>query len=132
MGHGMLHRNGKIDDSLLVGGGLPHIQYGIANLQSIFRLCSRKALGTVLKEIISSCLIRQLLEKLRSLHGNFQNLLLGLVEHLLTLCHGGGIVHMDHGLFCSLKGLKGLADNVLSGLSKYLDGHIVRNKLLLN
>ncbi len=39
---------------------------------------------------------------------------------------------MNHGLLRSLKGLKGLADNVLSGLGQYLDGHIVRNQILLN
>ena len=39
---------------------------------------------------------------------------------------------MDNSLFCALDSLKSLFDDVFSGLGQYLDGHVVRNQVLLD
>ena len=76
--------------------------------------------------------LRYLFQKLRSLHGNLQDLLLRLVEYLLSLGHRGGIVHMHDGLLHALQGLEGLADDMLPGLGQHLNRHIVGDQILLN
>ena len=39
---------------------------------------------------------------------------------------------MDHSVGSTFYGFKGFLDNVLSGLGQYLDGHILRNEILLD
>ena len=49
MRHCQLYGYWKVDDAFVIRSRFPHIQYGIANLKSIFRLCSGKALRAVFK-----------------------------------------------------------------------------------
>lgn len=64
--------------------------------------------------------------------GELLDLLLVLVEDLLTLCNGGGVIKMHNGMFAAFQRLKCLLHDVLPGLGQDLDGDVVRNKILLN
>ena len=83
--HGKLHRRRQIDDGLAVRCRLPDIEDGIADLERILRLRPGEALRTVLKAVFLACLVRQLLQKRGTLHGNLHDLFPGLPENLLTL-----------------------------------------------
>ena len=54
-----------------------------------------EALGAVLEEEVALILLAQLLDQLCAVHGDLLNLLLRLVEHLLALGDGGGIIEVD-------------------------------------
>ena len=74
--HGKLHRRRQIDDGLAVRCRLPDIENGIADLKRILRLCPGEALRTVLKAVLLTCLVRQLLQKHGTLDGNLFDLFL--------------------------------------------------------
>ena len=75
MGHGKLYRAGQIDDGFPVRRRLPYIQHRVAYFQGVFRLCPRKALRAVLKPVVSAGLLRQILQKFCTVHGDLENLL---------------------------------------------------------
>ena len=62
--HGHFHRCREVDDRLPVRSGLPYIQYGVADLQCVFRLGSGEAFGGILKPIGCAVLVCQTLQKL--------------------------------------------------------------------
>ena len=126
------HRDRQIDDYVVVGGRLQHVQHGVADLQRILRLGSGKALGGILKAEIALVLLRQLFDKLCAVHGNFLDLLPALAEHLLPLCHADRIVKVDNGGGSALASLKGLADDVLPALGQHLYRHVVGNHVLFD
>ena len=132
VGHGMLDRHRKVDDRLFIRRGLPHVEHRVADLQGVLRLRAGEALRAVFKAVIAAALLGQFFQKLRSLHGDLQDLLLRLMEYLLSLGHRGGIVHMHDGLLHALQGLEGLADDMLPGLGQHLNRHIVGDQILLN
>ena len=76
MRHGMLYRYRQVDDRLSVCGRFPYFQNSITYFQCIFRFRSGKALRTVLKTIISTSFLRQLLQKFCSFYGDLKNLFL--------------------------------------------------------
>ena len=132
MGHRILHRRRDIDDRLVVCRRLPHIQYGIADLNRIINLCPRKALRAVLEGEVPVRLSRQLKQKLRPFNGNLLDLFLTLSEHLLSLRNRRRIIQMYHRMRRPLDRLEGLLDNMLSRLCQYLDRHIRRDHILLD
>ena len=54
------------------------------------------------------------------------------MKYLLPLRHGRGIIQMHHRMGRSLHRLKGLFDDMFSGLGQYLNGHILRNHVPLD
>ena len=92
MGQAHLHRDRQIDDNIIAFAGLQHIQDSIADLQGVFRLRAREALGRILEAEVALVLGGQLLDQLGPVHGDLLDLLLRLLEHLLPLGNGGGIV----------------------------------------
>ena len=61
MGHCHLYGGGQIDDGLTVSGGLPYIQYRIADFQCIIHLGLGKALRAVLEGKVTFSLVCQIL-----------------------------------------------------------------------
>ena len=132
MRHGDLHRGRDIDDHLVFLYRLPHVQNRIADLKSVIDLCSRKALGAVLKGKIPLRLVRKLLQKLCTVHRKLLNLLPALSKHLLPLGHGRGIIQMHNRPGRTLYRLKGSLYDMLPRLSENLDRHILRNHIPLD
>ena len=132
MGQAHLHRDRQIDDDIVAFAGLQHIQHSIADLQGVFRLRTREALGGILETEVALVLGGQLPDQLGPVHGNLLDLLLRFFEHLLPLGNGGGIVEVNDGAGGSLAGLKGLADDVLPALRQHLNRHILRDHILLD
>ena len=69
----------------MCGIRLPYIQNGITYLQRVLRLRSGEALRAVLETEVTLSLVRQLLQKLRAVHGDLQDLFFGFMEYLLPL-----------------------------------------------
>ena len=130
--HGRLHRRRNIDDGLPVRIGLPDVEHRIADLQGILHFRSVEALRAVFKHEIAVCLVGQLLEELRAVHGELFDLFLILFKDLLALGNGSRIIQMDDRLRRALYGFKSLADDMLPGLGQHLDGHIVRDHISLD
>ena len=121
-----------VDDGLLLRGRLPYVQHCVADLQCIVHFRLRKALRAVLEGKVSLGLLSHLLQKCGAVHRQLLDGFLVLLEHLLTLLHGGGVVQMYHCVGRTLHRIEGLADDVLSGLGQHLDGHILRDHLSLD
>ena len=67
------HRDGKIDDWLMIFRRLPDIEHGIDNFECEFRFCPRKAFRAVLKTEILTGRGCQFLQKFRTVDGNLFN-----------------------------------------------------------
>ena len=128
----MRHGDGQVDDRLVVCGGLPDIQHGVADLNSELGLGAGKALGRVLQRDLALCLFLVLTAELCAELGDLHDLLLGATEDLLTLCHRGGVVQVDDGVLGTVDRLEGLGDDVLTGLGQHLDGHVIGDEVLLD
>ena len=95
VGHTHLDRDRQVDDHGAVGGGLHDVQDRVADLNGVVHLGAGEALGAVLEEEVALILLAQLLDQLCAVHGDLLDLLLGLVEHLLALGDGGGVIEVD-------------------------------------
>ena len=130
--HGGLHRCRNIHDDLPVRSGLPYVQHGVAHIKGIVHLCAVEGLRAVLEGDVAFLALGQLLQKLGAIHSDLHDLFPGLLKYLLPLCHGCRIVQMYHHVGCSLDGLEGLADDVLSCLGQHLDRHILGDHIILD
>ena len=63
--------------------------------------------------------------QLCAVHGDLLDLLLRLVEHLLALGDGGGVIEVDDRTGCALDRLEGAADDVVAALGQHLHGEDV-------
>ena len=132
MGHAHLHSHRQVDDHGALRGGLHDIQHGVAHLYGVVYLGAGKAFGAVLEQEVALVLLTELLDQLCAVGGDLLDLLLGLVEHLLALGDGGGVVEVDDRAGRALHGLKGLADDVVAALGQHLHGDIVGDHVLLD
>ena len=132
MGHTHLHRDRQVDDHGAVGGGLHDVQHCIADLHGVVHLGAREALGAVLEEEIALVLLAQLLDQLCAVHGDLLDLLLGLMEHLLTLGNGSRVVEVDDGPGRPLDRLEGAADDVVTALGQHLHGDVRGDHVFLD
>ena len=87
MGHGHGNRSRQIDDNWVLCGWLPYVQHLIADIQRKFHFCTGKALRGIFKPEIAVGFGSVLLEQLRTLDGDINNLLLGAFKDLLPLGH---------------------------------------------
>ena len=132
MGHAHLNGDGQVDDHGAVGRGLHDVQHGVADLHSVIHLGAGEALRAVLKEEVALVLLAELFDQLGTVGGDPLDLLLALVEHLLPLRHGGGIIEVDDGPGGTLDSLKGLADDVVAALGQHLHRDILGDHVLLD
>ena len=132
MGHTFFNSYGQVHYYLVIGSGLPDVDNGIAYFKSKFRLCACEAFGGVFKFEIALCLAAVFSAHLCALNSQLDYLFLGLAENLLTLCVGGGVVKMNDSVLCALESLESLCNDMLSCLSKYLNGNIVGDKVVLD
>ena len=132
VGHTHLDRDRQVDDHGAVGGGLHDVQDRVADLNGVVHLGAGEALGAVLEEEVALILLAQLLDQLCAVHGDLLDLLLRLVEHLLALGDGGGVIEVDDRTRCALDSLEGAADDVVAALGQHLHGDIVGDHVLLD
>ena len=132
MGHCIFHSGRKVDDRFILWSGAPDIKNRIADLQRVIHFCTLETFRAVFKSKIAGCLFGQFLQKCGAVYGDLFDLFFVLFKHLLSLRHRGGIVHMDNGVGSAFDRLKSPLDNMLSRLGEHLDGHIVRNHILLD
>ena len=132
MGHAHLDRDRQVDDHGAVGGGLHDVQDRVADLDGVVHLGAGEALGAVLEEEVALILLAQLLDQLCAVHGDLLDLLLRLVEHLLALGDGGGVIEVDDRTGCALDSLEGAADDMVAALGQHLHGDIVGDHVLLD
>ena len=132
MRHRYLDGYGQIDNYLSVGSRLPHIENCVADFKCEFGLCARKGLRRILVAVVYSHFLAVFVEKLSAADSYINDLLLGFLEHLLALCDRRRVVEVNYRVLYSLETLEGLFDNMLSGLSKHLNGHVVGDKILFD
>ena len=114
------------------GVGPDLVQHRVADLHGVFRLRAGEALRAVLEEEVALILLAQLFDEPGAVHGDSLDLLPGLVEHLPPLGLAGGVVEVDDGPGGALHRLKGPADDVVPALGQHLDGHVLRDALLVD
>lgn len=130
--HGVGNGDRQIDDDRIFRCRLPDLQYGIADLQGKFRLCAGKALRRILKAEVTLGLCPVFLAEICAQLSQLDDVFLTLLKHLFPLCHRGGIIEVYDGVLCAFQRLKGLCDNVFPCLGQHLDGHIVRDHIVLD
>ena len=130
--HAHFHRDRQIDDHRAVRGGLHHIQYGVANLNGVFRLGAGKAFGAVFKQEVALVFFAQLFNQLCAVNSDLLDLFLALFEHLLALGNAGGVIKVDDGARRTLNGLKCFTDDMVTALGQHLNGDIVRDAVAID
>ena len=86
MGHAHLHRDRQVDDHGALGGGLHHVQNGVAYLERVFGLGAGEAFGRVLEAVVVVAgFVGELLQQLSAGQSDFLNLLFVALEYLFTL-----------------------------------------------
>ena len=130
--HTHLDRDGQVDDHRAVGGGLHDVQHGVADLDGVIDLGAGEAFGAVLEEEVALVLLTELFDQLCAVGGDLLDLLLGLVEYLLALGDGGGVVEVDDRAGRALDGLEGAADDVVAALGQHLHGDVIGDHILLD
>ena len=76
--------------------------------------------------------VQAVFDHLRSLDGDLNDFFFGFAEHVLPLCRGSAVVHVDDHLFRAEQGFDGFFNQVLTRLHQALDGDIVRDALLFD
>ena len=133
VGHGHLHGGGQVDDDLALGPGLPDVDDGVADAQGKLHLGAREALGGVLKaEVGLGHFRRVFVKELGARDGDVHDLILAHAEDLLALGKGGGVVQVDHHVLGPLDGSEGLLNDVGAGLGEHLNGHVLRDEVVLD
>ena len=107
VGQAHLHGDGQVDDDIVVGRRLQHVQNRVAHFQGVFRLGAGEAFGGILEAEIALVFRGQLLHKPGTLHGNLLDFLLALAEDLFPLGNRGGIIEVNDGVGGTLAGLEG-------------------------
>ena len=130
--HAHLNGDRKVDDHRAVGRRLHDVQHGVADLDGIIDLGAGEALRAVLEQEVALVLLTELLDQPGTVGGDLLDLFLALMEHLLTLGRGGGVVEVDDRAGRALDGLEGAADDVVAALGQHLHGDIVGDHILLN
>jgi hypothetical protein len=72
------------------------------------------------------------LDHLRAIHGDGDDLFLRLAEDILPLRRRGAVVHVDDHLLRAHQGLDGLLDQILPRLHKTLNGNIIGDALFFD
>ena len=130
--HAHLDGDGQVDDHGAVGRGLHDVQHGVAHIHGVIHLSAGEAFGAVLEQEVAFVLLAELLDQLGTVGGDLLDLLFALVEHLLALRHGGGVIEVDDRAGCALDGLEGAADDVVAALGQHLHGDILRDHVLFD
>ena len=134
IGGGHLDGRGQVEDHLAVGGGLPHLGDGIADLDGELQLGAGVGLGGVLEVDLGLVgdLLGVLLAQLRTMHGDVLDAVLVEAEDDATLQGRGGVVEMHDRLFGAADRLEGALDEVLARLGEHLDNDVIGDHALLD
>ena len=132
MGHAHFHGDRQVDDHGPVRGGLHNVQHGVAHIHGVVHFGAGEALRAVLEQEVALVLLTELLDQPGTVGGDLLDLFLALMEYLLTLGHGGGVVEVDDRAGRTLDGLEGAADDVVAALGQHLHGHVVGDHILLD
>ena len=134
VGRGHLDGGGQVDDDLAVGGGLPDLGHGVADLDGELQLGAGVGLGGVLEEDLGLVgdLLGVLLAQLRAVHGDVLDAVLVEPEDHATLQRGRGVVEVHDRLLGAADRLEGALDQVLARLGQHLDDHVVGDQVFFD
>ena len=119
----------------MLRGGADGLDHRLADLHGGVHLGAHEGLGGVLVPQVHAGVnggLAQLPDQGGGVHSDLGDASHVGVEHHLPLEGGGGVVEMEDDVLGAVDGLKGAADQVLSGLDQHLDGHIVGDVSPLN
>ncbi len=130
---GHLHRGRQVDDHLVLGRRLDHVDHRIAHLNRVVRFGAGERFGAVLVvQLGLAGLALQLLAQLGRVGGELLDAFLVLAEHHLALQHGHRVVEVHHRALGAAQAFVGLADQVLARLGEHHDRHVVGDELTLD
>ncbi|MNF31098.1 hypothetical protein D3C84_118510 [compost metagenome] len=128
VGRGALNGSRQVEDDLVVRGRLPDIDHRVADLYGEIQLGGAEDFRRVLEGPPGFRLLGgQLLDQLGGVGGDVDHALLVLIEDDAAEGRGSGVVDVDDGFLGPAQGLEGAGDQVVTGLSQHLDGHVVGN-----
>jgi len=117
IGCGGFHRGRQVEDQLLLGGRLEHLDHGVAYLDREFRLGGAEDLRRVLETPGGfRILCGQALDDLCCVDRDVHHAGLVLVEDDAAEARRGGVVVVDDGLLGALQRLEGAGDQVFARL----------------
>ena len=133
IGGGHLHRRWQIEDNFVGGRGAPHGGDRVADLFGKFQLGGGEEFGAVLQNPLGLRMgLRQLFDQRDRVHSELHHLGLAHVEHHVAEQRRGGVVNVHDDAARTGNGLEGAADQVLARLGQDLDGHVLRDQLVVD
>ena len=133
IGRTHLNRCRQINDDWLFRSGCQDFVNGIAHRDGKIQLGPGKALRAVLKDPLRVRTgIRRLFDKTGSIDSDIPNAVTIEAEHKLPLHGRGTVVEVNHRALDSLERGKRFLNQVWPGLRQHLNGHALRNPVLLN
>ncbi len=128
IGCGGFHRGRQVEDQLLLGGRLEHLDHRVADFDGELRLGGTEDLRRVLETPGGFRVLRsQALDDLCRVDSDVHHAGLVLIEDDAAETRRGGVVVVDDGLLGALQRLEGAGDQVFARLGQHLDGDVVRD-----
>ena len=131
-----LYGRGQVEDNRVILRRAHFLHNRFADSYREINLCTGKAFRRIFVANIhaAACnlLLRQLTNKLRTLHGNLGDALHILTENNLTLQGRCRIVKVNNNILRTAYSLKGFANQLLACLHQHLHRYVVRNMTALN
>ena len=132
---GRAHFNGRrqVDDHFVIRCWRDDINDSVTNVDGKIHFCAGKALRAVLKYPLGLGVIgRCRFYELCALYRDISNAFPVQTKYEITLNCRSTVVEMKYRALATLQRFKGLHDELLARLSKHLDGHIIRDAVLIN
>ncbi len=128
-----LDRGGEVDDHRPGGRGFPDIRHRLADLQGKVRFGEAERFRRIFVAPAGlGVSLAQGADLTCGADGQLHDLLFALAKHQLAEQRRGGVIEMHRGAFGTFKRGKGALNQIAAGLGEHLNGHVVRDPLLLN
>ncbi len=127
VGRRHFHGGGQIQDQLVIGGRLHHVDDGVADVQCHFQLRAGKAFRRIFEAITAASLCRHVGDHLRRIDGNLLDAVDVLAEDHAALQFAGGVVEMDDGVLGTFQRLEGAGDQFRAALHQHLQRYVIRH-----
>ena len=135
VGQHVFHRGGQVQDHRVLRGGMEMLNDGLTDLHCVVHFRTHKALRGILVAKIhagGNDGLGKLVDQVGGIGGNFGNAVGVHLEDHLPLQGGGGVVEVKNDIFRTGNGLKGLLDQMGTGLHQHLNGDIIGNVVSLD
>ncbi len=128
-----LDRGREVDDHRPGGRGFPDIRHRLADLQGEVRFSEAERFRRIFVAPAGlGVSLAQGADLARGADGQLHDLLFALAKHQLAEQRRGGVIKMHRGAFGTFKRGKGALNQIAAGLGEHLNGHVIRDPLLLN